>query len=79
MGGTWLILFFNQYPRYDMIPVVYGLAPYEDFVPPHSFIDVMDFESIGHLAKHLRYLDSNDTAYNEYFRLVSIRSLFFII
>ncbi|KAF2360504.1 Fucosyltransferase N-terminal [Trinorchestia longiramus] len=54
--------------RFDILPVVYGLGEYEQLAPPHSYINVLDFPSIRHLAEHLLYLDKNDTAYSEYFR-----------
>ncbi|VDP08809.1 unnamed protein product [Schistosoma mattheei] len=45
-------------------------ASYEEYkrvAPPHSFIHVDQFESPEKLANYLKYLDRNDTAYNEYF------------
>ncbi|CAH8678991.1 unnamed protein product [Schistosoma haematobium] len=53
----------------NVIPVVMG-ASYEEYkrvAPPHSFIHVDQFESPEKLANYLKYLDRNDTAYNEYF------------
>jgi alpha-1,3-fucosyltransferase len=50
------------------VPVVYGLAPYDTLAPPHSYINALDFPTAEDLADYLLYLDSNDTAYNEYFR-----------
>ena len=46
-----------------------GGASYEDekLAIPGSFINVLDFESVEALAKYLIYLNTNDTAYNEYF------------
>ena len=46
-----------------------GGASYENeqLAIPGSFINVVDFESVEALAKYLIYLNSNDTAYNEYF------------
>ena len=53
----------------NMVPVVMGGASYENeqLAIPGSFINVVDFESVEALAKYLMYLNSNDTAYNEYF------------
>ena len=53
----------------NMVPVVMGGASYENeqLAIPGSFINVIDFESVEALAKYLMYLNSNDTAYNEYF------------
>lgn len=60
-------MFFNV----DIIPVVKG-ASYEDYlhVAPdnHSFIFAESFESPKALADYLSYLDSNQTAYNEYLK-----------
>ncbi len=52
-----------------MVPIVFG-AYKEDYfntLPPHSFINVDDFQSIQELAAYLMYLDRNDTAYAAYF------------
>ena len=50
----------------NMVPIVYGGVNYSLF-PPKSLINVEDFESIENLADYLKYLDSNITAYMEYF------------
>ena len=52
---------------HNIVPVVMGGASYEKLAIPGSFINVVDFESVEALAKYLIYLNSNDTAYNEYF------------
>ena len=50
------------------VPVYHGKYPAASIAPgPHSFIDTRDFASPAALAKHLAYLDGNDTAYLEYF------------
>jgi len=51
----------------SIVPIVYGGANYSAFAPPHSLINVADYESPKQLADYLTYLDGNDTAYNEYF------------
>ncbi|KAH8862839.1 Glycoprotein 3-alpha-L-fucosyltransferase A [Schistosoma japonicum] len=53
----------------DILPIVMGasIEEYERVAPPYSFIHVDQFESPAKLAEYLKYLDSNDTAYNEYF------------
>lgn len=51
-----------------MVPVVFGLANYTSIAPPHSIINVLDFPSLKDLVNYLKYLDGNDTAYNEYFK-----------
>ena len=54
----------------SIVPIVYGGANYSAFAPPHSLINVADYESPKQLADYLTYLDGNDTAYNEYFASV---------
>lgn len=55
----------------DILPVVRG-AQFDDYlrVAPdnHSFIFADHFESPKSLADYLLYLDSNETAFNEYFK-----------
>lgn len=40
---------------------------YQRVAPKNSFIHVDDFSNAASLAKYLKFLDKNDTAYNEYF------------
>lgn len=49
------------------VPVVFGARrqQVEQLVPPGSFIHVDDFPTTRHLVDHLRYLDTNATAYRE--------------
>ncbi|XP_045108576.1 alpha-(1,3)-fucosyltransferase C-like isoform X2 [Portunus trituberculatus] len=54
--------------RHDVVPVVFGLANYTYITPSHSVINVLDFPNVKALVNHLKYLDKNDTAYNEYFK-----------
>nr|XP_053630708.1 alpha-(1,3)-fucosyltransferase C-like [Cherax quadricarinatus] len=54
--------------RYNVVPVVLGLGDYAHIVPPHSYINVLDFSNLQSLANYLKYLNNNDTAYNEYFK-----------
>ncbi|XP_039252774.2 3-galactosyl-N-acetylglucosaminide 4-alpha-L-fucosyltransferase FUT3-like [Styela clava] len=52
-----------------IIPVIHGPTK-EDAIkilPKRSFIHLEDFENLNKLAEYLKYLDSNDTAYLEYF------------
>lgn len=58
--------FFNVL-NYNMVPVVYGGADYSAIAPQKSYINSRDFPTVEALAKYLLYLNSNDTAYNEYF------------
>lgn len=37
-------------------------------IPKSGYINALDFQSPKHLSDYLNYLDSNKTAYNEYFR-----------
>ena len=54
----------------DVVPVVLGGSAYSNpkVAIPGSYINVLDFKNIDLLAKYLKYLDNNDTAYNEYFK-----------
>ena len=52
-----------------LVPVVLGGAKYDpELVIPGSFINAADFNSVKDLADYLKYLDKNDTAYNQYFQ-----------
>jgi len=52
-----------------MLPIVYGPKEYYDELAiPGSYINLYDFPSIQSLANYIKYLDKNDTAYNEYFK-----------
>lgn len=53
--------------QYDVIPVVLGGANYSSHLPPHSYIDVLDFESPKKLAEYLWYLSRNPDEYIKYF------------
>jgi hypothetical protein len=51
------------------LPIVIGAANTAVHAPSKdSFIDTRDFSSPKELAAHLRYLDSNNTAYLQYFQ-----------
>ena len=58
--------FFRVF-NYEMIPIVLGGGNYSKMAPKQSYIDAKDFRSIEHLAKYIKYLDNNNTAYAEYF------------
>ena len=52
----------------DIVPVVIGGSLLEKkLVVPKTYIDILDFPNAETLANYLKYLDTNDTAYNEYF------------
>ena len=51
-----------------LVPVVFGGANYSRLALPGTFINARDFNSLKELADHLHYLNSNDTAYNEFFK-----------
>ncbi|KAL9982709.1 hypothetical protein ACROYT_G004786 [Oculina patagonica] len=51
-----------------LVPIVLGGARYSaEQVIPGSFINAANFDSVKDLADYLKYLDNNDTAYNQYF------------
>ena len=56
--------------RNGVIPIVLGSGLYinSKLVIPGSYINVLDFKNIKILARYIKYLDNNDTAYNEYFK-----------
>lgn len=53
--------------RKFVIPIVYGGCNYSNFAPPHSVINVQDFESTRDLADHLIFLSKNFREYRKYF------------
>ncbi|XP_019866722.2 alpha-(1,3)-fucosyltransferase C-like [Aethina tumida] len=53
--------------NYNIVPVVYGGVDYNVMAPPHSVINVMDFETVPDLVNYLKYLDNNVTEYMKYF------------
>jgi galactoside alpha-1,3-fucosyltransferase 4 len=52
---------------HDIVPVVVAGRYNKDILIPGSYIDILDFPNAKSLASYLKYLDSNDTAYNSYF------------
>ena len=61
----------------NVVPIVLGGSSYRDprVAIPGSYINVLDFSNIDMLVKYIKYLDSNHTAYNEYFRWKDVYSL----
>ena len=52
---------------HNIVPVVLGGANYSQYAPPNSYINARDFSSPKALADYLKYLQSNTSAYKEYF------------
>ena len=53
---------------HDIVPIIMGGAVLkEKLVIPRTYINILDFKNATSLAEYLKYLDKNDTAYNEYF------------
>ncbi|KAK3867019.1 hypothetical protein Pcinc_027488 [Petrolisthes cinctipes] len=50
---------------YPIVPVVYGAADYTKLLPPHSYINAMDYKP-QQLAQRLLYLASHIEEYKEY-------------
>ena len=48
------------------LPVYYGAPNIKKLVPQNSMLHYTDFHTVEHLAAHLRYLQSNKTAYDSY-------------
>lgn len=59
--------YWEQALEHDMVPVVMGGANYNELVIPNSHINVLDFSSVENLARYLKALDENSSAYNRYF------------
>ena len=51
----------------EIVPVVYGGTNYTRDLPPHSFIDALDYDSPADLARHLNFLSNNEAEYLKYF------------
>ena len=53
----------------SVVPIVRsgGVIDYKALMPKYSYIDTYDYASPKELADYLRYLDSNDTAFIQYF------------
>ncbi|OWA50334.1 putative Glycoprotein 3-alpha-L-fucosyltransferase A [Hypsibius exemplaris] len=52
----------------DTVPIFLSGANYSHMFPTDSFIDVQDFKSPKHLARHLQHLSHDKDAYSAYFR-----------
>ena len=52
----------------EIVPIVYGGTHFKDLAIPGSYIDASQFADVKELSNYLKYLDSNNTAYNEYFK-----------
>merc|ERR1711970_1207934 len=52
---------------FPVVPVVMGGANYKAIAPPHSYIDVNDFNTVEELAQYLVKLSKNKEQYNKYF------------
>ena len=50
-----------------MIPVVLNGADMSRVAPPHSYINVMDFNTTKELASYLNKLDQDDELFASYF------------
>jgi alpha-1,3-fucosyltransferase len=54
--------------QYNIVPIIMGGANYTKILPPHSFVDVRDFQSPQQLAEYLQFLVDNDEEYLKYFQ-----------
>ncbi|XP_068158833.1 alpha-(1,3)-fucosyltransferase C [Drosophila tropicalis] len=53
--------------HHNIIPIVFGGVDYARFLPPHSYIDANQFDSVELLAAHLEFVASNVEEYMSYF------------
>lgn len=53
--------------NYYIIPVLYNAAENHKFLPPHSYLNVLDYASIKELTDHMRYLADHPEEYVKYF------------
>lgn len=52
----------------NVIPIVYGGGDYNKIAPPHSVINVENFQTIAGLAEYLKYLEKDPDSYLQYFQ-----------
>lgn len=66
----WKIYTPNRLFKLNIVPVVKGAKDFEykKIALPYSFINAENFNSPKSLADYLNYLNSNETAYMEYFQ-----------
>ena len=65
-AGDKLEKFYNLLP-YNVIPVVLTGADMTVRAPPHSYIDVRDFNTTKELAQYLHAVDQDDKLFASYF------------
>lgn len=53
--------------KHNVIPIVYGGADYNVLAPPHSVINVEDFQDVKSLANYLKMLEHDHEEYLSYF------------
>lgn len=53
--------------NYYLIPVLYNSADNNKFLPPNSYLNVLDYESIEELTSHMQYLADHPDEYIKYF------------
>ena len=58
--------FFNIF-SYNVIPITYSGANFDDLAPPHSSINALKFPSVRKLVNYLQELHEDDAKYAEYF------------
>ncbi|KAL7638289.1 UNVERIFIED_CONTAM: hypothetical protein RMT77_010853 [Armadillidium vulgare] len=52
---------------YPIVPIVYGGANYEEFLPPNSYINAAIYSPVK-LAEYIKFLLSNQTEYRKYLK-----------
>uniref|UniRef100_A0A182W662 Fucosyltransferase n=1 Tax=Anopheles minimus TaxID=112268 RepID=A0A182W662_9DIPT len=53
--------------EHNIVPIVFGGADYDRFMPPGSYINVQDYETVDKLVDYLQHLVNNPSEYVKYF------------
>ncbi|KAK2155250.1 hypothetical protein LSH36_245g03090 [Paralvinella palmiformis] len=57
----------NKALSMNIVPIVYGGLNYKRYMPPNSYVDVMDFASPRELASYLKQVAVDEWKYREFF------------
>lgn len=54
--------------EFEIVPIVYGKADYDQLLPSNSYINALNFSNAGVLASYLKKLANDSAAYESYFK-----------